>query len=218
MAQNVTEAIEEVSLIKQVIDRTQNDFSRIANFFIAIGAVNAGTYLLYAVMLRVITNMEQIPWPVWWVFWGRNYISTAGYVVLFLHYRRQMKNWNNRLSLGLIHIWGVLLIGGEAFRLFFRSTYFQEQNVLFFQKTLTFLFLVIGCIVMGFIIQDKVILWASFAVVLLYMLLAALGGAVSVADFHGNDMRVSFDAFLTAAVSSAGMILLGIELERKGER
>ena len=32
--QNVAEAIEEVNLIKRVIDRTQNDFSRIANFFI----------------------------------------------------------------------------------------------------------------------------------------------------------------------------------------
>ena len=31
--QNVAEAIEEVNLIKRVIDRTQNDFSRIASFF-----------------------------------------------------------------------------------------------------------------------------------------------------------------------------------------
>ena len=30
--QNVMEAIEEVNLIKKVIDRTQNDFSRIADF------------------------------------------------------------------------------------------------------------------------------------------------------------------------------------------
>lgn len=104
------------------------------------------------------------------------------------------------------------------FRLFFSSTYFQEQNVHFYQKTLTFLFLVIGCLVLGFVIQDKLILWVSSAVVILYMFLAAAGFSVRVADFHGNDMNAGLDVLLTAAVASVGMILLGMELRRKGEK
>ncbi|MDE6220905.1 MAG: hypothetical protein K2G51_10850 [Lachnospiraceae bacterium] len=218
MAQNITEAMEEVSLIKRVIDRTQNDFSRIASFFIAIGGVNLAVCLLYAAMLQIIEGTGQASYFVWRLFWGLNYVSVAGYGILFLRYRRKMKKCNNHLSESLINIWGILLIGGEVFRLFFSSAYFQEQNVHFYQKTLTFLFPLIGCFVMGFIIQDKLILWVSFAVVILYMLLAASGGSVRVADFHGNDMKVGLDVLLTAAVSSVGMILLGIELRRKGEK
>lgn len=218
MAQNVTEAIEEVSLIKRVIDKTQNDFSRIAGFFIAIGGVNLATYLMYAAMLQIIKGLEQVPYAVWQIFWGLNYVSVTGYVILFLRYHHKMKPWNNHLSVSLINIWGILLIGGEMFRLFFSSTYFQESNVHFYQKTLTFLFLVIGCFVLGFVIQDRLIVWASCAVVILYMFLAAVKKTVSVGDFHGNDIRLGPDVFLTAAVASIGMILLGMELKRKGEK
>ncbi|MDE7205080.1 MAG: hypothetical protein K2O91_24980 [Lachnospiraceae bacterium] len=218
MAQNITEAIEEVSLIKRVIDRTQNDFSRIANFFIAIGVVNLATYLLYAIILQIIKGIEQVPYSVWRLFWGLNYVSITGYVILFWLYRYKMKKWNNHLSMSLINIWGVLLIGGEVFRLFFSSTYFQEQNVHFYQKTLMFLFPVIGCFVLGFVIQDKLILWVSFVVAILYMFLAVTGFSVSAADFHGNDMEIGLDAFLTAAVVSVGMVLLGMELKRKGAK
>ena len=52
--QNVAEAIEEVNLIKKVIDRTQNDFSRIANFFISIGMINTVTCLVYVTLFQII--------------------------------------------------------------------------------------------------------------------------------------------------------------------
>lgn len=218
MAQNVAEAIEEVTLIKRVIDRTQNDFSRIADFFIAIGIVNVVTYLLYAYMLQLLNGADHVPYFAWCVFRGLKYVSVAGYGILFYIYRRRLKNWNNHLSVSLINIWGVLLIGGEIFRLFFASSYFGEQDVYFFQRTLTFLFPLIGCFIMGFVIQDKLIVWAASAVGILYMCLAALGIAVTVADFHGNAVKTGLDVLLTAAVVSVGMILLGVELKRKGER
>ena len=138
--------------------------------------------------------------------------------ILFYIYRRRLKNWNNHLSVSLINIWGVLLIGGEIFRLFFESSFFGEQDVYFFMRTLTFLFPLIGCFIMGFVIQDKLIVWAASAVGILYMCLAALGIAVTVADFHGNAVKTGLDVLLTAAVVSVGMILLGVELKRKGER
>ncbi|MDE6620295.1 MAG: hypothetical protein K2K74_07385, partial [Lachnospiraceae bacterium] len=164
MAQNITEAMEEISLIKRVIDKTQNDFSKIASFFIAIGSVNLAVCLLYAIMLQIMWGMGQVPYFVWRLFWGLNYVSVTGYVILFFTYQRKMKKRNNHLSVSLINIWGMLLIGGEVFRIFFSSAYFQEQNVHFYQKTLTFLFPLIGCFVLGFIIQDKLILWVSSAI------------------------------------------------------
>lgn len=167
--QNVTEAIEKVNLIKKVIDRTQNDFSRIANFFISIGMINTVTCLLYVTLFQIIKRMDHVEYVVWMLFRGLNYISVLGYVVLFFIYRHKLKNRNNALSLSMINIWGTLLIGGEVFRIFFSAVNFGKQDVYFYQKTLTFLFPLIGCLVLGFVIQDKLIQWAAFLIVVLYM-------------------------------------------------
>lgn len=218
MATNVTEAIEEVNLIKKVIDRTQNDFSRIANFFIFIGLINMVTYLVYAVLFQIISGMEQVGYPFWMFFRGFKSVIVIGYIFLFFCYRRQLKKQKNDLSLSLINIWGTLLIGGEVFRMLFAILNDQEQSVYFYQKTLAFLFPVIGCLVLGFIIQKKLIQSVSFVVIFLYMLLAGLGVNVRVAVFHGTDVNIGLDMIFTAVVMSVGMILLGIYLKGKGER
>lgn len=218
MMQNVTEAIEEVNLIKKVIDRTQNDFSRIANFFISIGIINTVTCLLYVTLFQIIKGMDHVEYTVWMLFRGLNYISVSGYVVLFFIYRHKLKNRNNALSLSMINIWGTLLIGGEVFRIFFSAVNFGEQDVYFYQKTLTFLFPLIGCLVLGFVIQDKLIQWVAFLIAILYMFLSGMGIEVKVGSILGNNVNVGIDSILTGIIVSAGMILLGIHLKRKGER
>lgn len=216
--QNVTEAIEEVNLIKKVIDRTQNDFSRIANFFISIGMINTVTCLLYVTLFQIIKRIDHVEYAVWMLFRGLNYISVLGYVVLFIIYRHKLKNRNNALSLSMINIWGTLLIGGEVFRIFFSAVNFGKQDVYFYQKTLTFLFPLIGCLVLGFVIQDKLIQRAAFLIVVLYMLLSGMGIEIKVGSILGNNVNVGIDSILTGTIVSAGMILLGIHLKRKGER
>ena len=218
MMQNVTEAIEEVNLIKKVIDRTQNDFSRIANFFISIGMINTVTCLLYVTLFQIIKGMDHVAYAVWMLFRGLNDISVSGYIVLFFIYRHKLKNRNNALSLSMINIWGTLLIGGEVFRIFFSTVNFGEQDVYFYQKTLTFLFPLIGCLVLGFVIQDKLIQWVAFLIAILYMFLSGMGIEVKVGSILGNNVNVGIDSILTGIIVSAGMILLGIHLKRKGER
>ena len=216
--QNVAEAIEEVNLIKKVIDRTQNDFSRIASFFISIGVINTVTYLMYVILFQIIKGMEHVGYSFWMLFRGLNYISVLGYIVLVFIYRRKLKNRNNALSLSMINIWGTLLIGGEVFRIFFSAVNFGKQDVYFYQKTLTFLFPLIGCLVLGFVIQDKLIQRAAFLIVVLYMLLSGMGIEIKVGSILGNNVNVGIDSILTGIIVSAGMILLGIHLKRKGER
>ena len=157
-------------------------------------------------------------YAVWMLFRGLNYISVSGYIVLFFIYRHKLKNRNNALSLSMINIWGTFLIGGEIFRIFFSVVNFGEQDVYFYQKTLTFLFPVIGCLVLGFVIQDKLIQWAAFLSVILYMLLSGMGIEIKVGSMFGNNVNVGIDSILTGIIVSAGMILLGIHLKRKGER
>lgn len=157
-------------------------------------------------------------YAVWMLFRGLNYISVLGYIVLFFIYRHKLKNRNNALSLSMINIWGTLLIGGEVFRIFFSAVNFGKQDVYFYQKTLTFLFPVIGCLVLGFVIQDKLIQWAAFLIVILYMLLSGMGIEIKVGSMLGNNVNVGIGSILTGIIVSAGLILLGIHLKRKGER
>ncbi len=201
-----------------MIDQTQNDFSRIANFFISIGVINTVTCLLYVTMFQIIKRMDHEGYAIWILFRGLNYISVLGYIVLFFIYRHKLKNRNNALSLSMINIWGTLLIGGEAFRIFFSAVNFGKQDVYFYQKTLMFLFPVIGCLVLGFVIQDKLIQWAAFLIVILYMLLSGMGIEIKVGSMLGNNVNVGIGSILTGIIVSAGMILLGIHLKRKGER
>lgn len=140
------------------------------------------------------------------------------YVVLFFLYRHKLKNRNNALSLSLINIWRTLLIGGEVFRIFFSAVNFGEQDIYFYQKTLTFLLPLIGCFVLGFVMQDKIIRRAAFGIGIMYMIFAGTGLEIRVGSFHGNNVNIGIDKILTALVLSAGMILLGIHLKRKGER
>lgn len=152
------------------------------------------------------------------VFRGLNDITVIGYLVLFVIYRGKLKIRKNDLSLSLINIWGALLIGGKAMRIFFSMADYGEQGVYFYQKTLAFLFPLIGCLVLGFVIQDKLVQWASLATVILYMIFVGTGFEVRMDSFHGNDVKLGLDTILTGFLLSAGMILLGIYLKRKGER
>lgn len=132
--QNVTEAIEEVNLIKKVIDRTQNDFSRIANFFISIGVINTVTCLLYVTLFQIIKRMDHVGYTVWMLFRGLNYISVLGYVVLFFIYQHKLKNRNNALSLSTINIWGDAPDWRRGFPHILFGCKFWETGCLFLSK------------------------------------------------------------------------------------
>ena len=116
MTQNITEALEDVNLIKKVIDRTQNDFSKVSGFFISIGVIKLFTCLLYALMLGIMNNMERV-----------------GYVM-----------------------WGLLLVGGELFRVFYYIVSYEGMvNNQIIQPPFNFVFVIIGCFVMGFYLKKR---------------------------------------------------------------
>lgn len=218
MSQNITEAIEDVNLIKKVIYRTQHDFSRVSNFFIGIGIVQMLTCFLYALMFGVMKRMEDISLTMWSIFRGISFVSMIGYLIVYLAYHYKLKQFKNELSMSLINIWGMLLIGGELFRIFFNvASYEKVGNQQFMQPFFKFVFVIIGCFVMGFIIQDKLIQKVSLAMAFLFLILAGTDSEVRVADFHGNDVKINAVTVFTTVILSVGMILLGFYLKKRKE-
>ena len=55
-------------------------------------------------------------------------------------------------------------------------------------------------------------------IVILYMLLSGMGIEIKVGSMLGNNVNIGIGSILTGIIVSAGMILLGIYLKRKGER
>lgn len=51
-------------------------------------------------------------------FRGISFVSIIGYFIVFLIYHYKLKQFKNELSISLINIWGMLLVGGELFRMF----------------------------------------------------------------------------------------------------
>ena len=220
MSQNITEALEDVNFIKKVIYKTQNDFSRVSNFFIGIGAVQMLTCFLYALMFGVIESMESVSLAVWKLFWGISFVSIIGYFIVFLIYHYKLKQFKNELSMSLINIWGMLLVGGELFRIFLNIiSYEKAGNNQFIQPLFKFTFVIIGCFAMGFVIQDKLIQRVSLAMTFLFLILAGTDLSITVADFHGYDVKINAITVFTTVILSVGMILMGFYLKkREGEK
>lgn len=219
MSQQISEALEDVSLIKKVIYKTQNDFSKVSGFFIGIGAVRLLTCLLYALMFGVMQGMGNISLAMWSLFRGIGFVSTIGYFIVYLIYHYKLKQFRNELSMSLINIWGMLLVGGEVFRIFFNmASYGKADHNQFIQPLFQFVFVITGCFVMGFVIQDRLIQRVSLAMAFLFLILAGTDSAVTVADFHGSAVKINAITVFTTVILSVGMILLGCYLKRRGEK
>ncbi len=61
MDKNVALALDDISLIKTVIERTQQDFSKIAPFFIGVGIINGIAAIVEQLMyfLEILLDMDQ---------------------------------------------------------------------------------------------------------------------------------------------------------------
>ncbi len=215
MSQIIAEALEDVNLIKKVIDKTHNDFSKVSNFFIGIGVIQMITCILCALMFGAMKNMGDISLTMWRLFRGISFVSIIGYFIVYLIYHHKLKQFKNELSMSLINIWGMLLVGGELFRILFNMvSYERTGNDQFIQPLFQFVFVMIGCFVMGFVIQDKLIQRVSLSLAFLFLILAGTGLEVRVADFHGNDVKINATTIFTAVILSVGMILMGIYLKK----
>ncbi|MCM1412694.1 MAG: hypothetical protein NC305_19450, partial [Lachnospiraceae bacterium] len=165
-------------------------------------------------------SMDFISLAVWRLFWGISFVSTMGYFIVYLIYHYKMKQFKNELSMSLINIWGMLLVGGELFRMFINIASYESagynQSI---QPLFSFTFVIIGCFVMGFVMQDKLIQKVSLAMTVLFLILAGTDLAVPVADFHGNAVKINAITVFTKVILSVGMILMGFYLrKRRGEK
>lgn len=111
MERTIENALDDITLIKSVIDRTQKDFAKVAMFFIGIGIVNGCAWIMEQLAYYIRNTAGYGYWLVQVLGQGTHLIRFVGYIVLFAVFFRKIKAANNDISEGMIKIWGIVLIG-----------------------------------------------------------------------------------------------------------
>ena len=86
MDKKIEMAIDDIALIRRVIERTRQDFSRISAYFIGIGILNLAAWLSeeIAYMIQNLTGYGQTTARILW--WSGRGLILAGYVFLFVYF------------------------------------------------------------------------------------------------------------------------------------
>ena len=108
MDRKIETALDDILLIKAIIERTQKDFSKVSMFFIGIGIVNAIVWLLEQMTYFVRNTVAYGYWLVNILGQGSRWFRLIGYIVLFIIFY-------------MVKIWGIVLIGSNILSFLYMS-------------------------------------------------------------------------------------------------
>ena len=115
MEKSVEKAINDIAVIKGIIERTQRDFSKISAFFVWIGVINLVKFIVeqLSYYFRNVNGYNSRLS----VFLGRTgqLLPLIAYIICFILFYRMIKLRNNTISMGLLKVWGIILIGTRIF-------------------------------------------------------------------------------------------------------
>ena len=115
MSSDIKSAMEDISFIKEVIERTRKDFSRIAVFFIWIGLISVAEFILeqaaygvrnvYGYSSQAYAASEALV----------RLLPLLAYGICFGIYYRKIKAYRNDISIGMVKVWGTVLLLSQLF-------------------------------------------------------------------------------------------------------
>jgi len=219
---NKYNAEQDIQFIREVLNKTQNDISKIGMCFIWIGIINLLGEVLKSIGYAFINAQEEITGFQWKMLRSVDSISFIIICIIFLAYFGKLSREGNDISKSILKIWGVLLIGGKIFTKIFVVLALQKQAgvtaafATTMEKAFSFLCIIIAWTVLGILIHDKLICGGALLGILIYCLLLNWGRAFTVAHIHGNPVNMyPYDIF-SVLVLSFGMILLGLYARMRG--
>lgn len=219
MDKEVMKAMEDITIIKKVIEKTKEDVTKIAAFFIWIGIIN-----FVDIMLGLLANAFMAPsgfdYTVMQVIYYVKFIIVlAGYAIIFLCYRRVMKRCNNDISLGLLNIWGIILLGLFIFTFLYRS-FIPKLDMEFYRTLLKnievfqFVSLSLGCFMVGIFTKRKSIIICSTVISIVFLVLFISMSHYDI-KLGGEYLEIAYSKILIDIILTVGMFLLGLSLKRQ---
>ena len=215
MDKNVALALDDISLIKTVIERTQQDFSKIAPFFIGVGMIN-GIAAIVEQLMYFCRNTIGYGSSLVRIFGvGYYLIKIIGYIILFLYFSRKLKITNNEISNGMLKIWGIFLIGSYVFIILYMNLIpmgNNDQIVTLWRckELLEILPIIFALFMTGILTQRKLITICAACYSVLYLILFMSMKEMPFGTIGGKGTLISVSSFSIRVVMIFGMVALGL--------
>jgi hypothetical protein len=215
MDKNVALALDDISLIKTVIERTQQDFSKIAAFFIWIGVIN-GIAAIVEQLMYFFRNTSGYDFPLVQVFGFSYYwIKILGYVLLFFVFSRKLKAMNNDISNGMLKIWGIVLVGSYLFVFLYMHLMPNGNNEMIntlwkCRELIEILPVIFAFFMTGILTQRRIISIITALYSLVYFVLFFSMKQMPFGTIGGAGTLISVSSFSIRIVMIFGMIALGL--------
>ncbi len=222
MDKKIEMAIDDLTLIKRVIERTRQDFSRISAYFIGIGILHLVAWLSEEIAYMIL-NLFGYGHPAARVFWwsGR-VLLLSGYVFLFVYYYQKVKKTGNDICEGMVKIWMIVLVGirilGWLYIRLLPSGNDDKITVLWrCQELIEVLPVLFALFMTGILTKRTVITVLTALYSIFYFVLFVSMKEVPYGTWGGVGTRISASRVCIQYLMSLGMIMLGIYLWRRRE-
>ncbi|MGN0289293.1 MAG: hypothetical protein ACI4DQ_06705 [Lachnospiraceae bacterium] len=219
MEKSVEKAINDIAVIKGIIERTQRDFSKISAFFVWIGVINLVKFIVeqLSYYFRNVNGYNSRLS----VFLGRTgqLLPLIAYIICFILFYRMIKLRNNTISMGLLKVWGIILIGTRIFVFLYifllPSGNSDAINILWRCRELVeILPIIVILLVTGVLTQIKTISVVTGMYSILYFILFTGMQEVRYGMLGGRGTMISVSSVSIRIVMTAGMIILGLFLKK----
>ncbi len=219
MKKNIEKAMDDIAVIKSVIERTQTDFSKIAPFFICIGIINL--LQIFAEQLAYYFRNVNGYHSEIYTFLVRTcqLLPLIAYILCFLFFCRRIKAKNNTISKGILRAWGIVLIGSEILEFLYMFLIpvgnSSAVNMLWRCKELVVILpIIIILFVTGILTQRSIITIVTGVYSAVYFVLFTGMKEIRYGTLGGPGTRVSVSSISIRIVMTLGMILLGLFLQK----
>lgn len=218
MNRKIETALDDISLIKKVIERTQKDFSKVSMFFIWVGIINAAVWALEQMAYFFRNTAGYSYWLTNVLGQSSCWFRLIGYIILFIIFYRKIKTTNNEISEGMIKIWGIVLIGSNILLFLYISLMpvgNSEKIIMLWKcKELIEIIPVIFALFMTGILTRKNIVTACTAIYsIVYFVLFFSMKEVPYGTLGGAGTTISISSASIKYLMIYGMIVLGIVLK-----
>ena len=219
MENNVEKAITDIAIIKDVIERTQKDFSKISAFFIWIGITNLLEFIIeqFSYYFRNVNGYNSGMS----VFLARLalILPLIAYIICFMLFYRLIKSSKNSISMGMLQSWGIILIGSQIFAFLYMFLLPAGNNAAInmmwrCKELIIILPVIVILFVTGVLTQMKAITIVTSLYGILYFVLFTSMGEVQYGTIGGSGTRVSASSISIRVVMTVGMIILGLFLKK----
>lgn len=218
MDKRIEIAVEDVALIKRVLERTQRDFSKVSVYFMGIGILHLAVWFLeeIAYFIRNRFGYGYLAAHIFW--WGGRFLLLSGYVVLFFLFIKEARKTGNEICESMVKIWMVVLIGsgilGWLYIVLLPAGNSDKITVLWRCRELIEVLPVIFALLMtGILTKRKMVTVLTAAFSILYFVLFVSMKEVPYGTWGGVGTLVSASSVCIQYLMSAGMIALGIYLK-----